>query len=298
LNKITGGLITDLASGLIKGVLGINAGVVNINAASVVGGGGAPAGIPGFSQTAQGTGGLSGLIKGIPIIGAALAGAEFANIAAPIMADKLKEVTPQASGDIASGATKAVVGALTGPLGFPNLIGGIQDIAGSIGALIPLIDAKKNPQTVDISQGSIESLRGVIAAGLAPGKTPKQADAILAAGAQRDKETSAAIQTIVAQQATSNDIETLRGKIAAGLQTVDTSTHGTTIAATQAGFHAAQQTFATGLGIEGAIRANRPIINVDVQISATDITQVNVVEDRGGSRSGSRDGDGGGGPGQ
>ncbi len=151
----------------------------------------------------------------------------------------------------------------------------------------------------DSTAANMEKLRGLIAQ---PPKTPKQADAILAAGAQRDKETSDAINTIVAQQATSNDIETLRGKIAEGLSSVDTSTmqagRSTSIAATQAGFHAAQQTAASGWGIEGAIARNRPIINVDVQISATDITQVNVVEDRGGSRSGSRDGDGGGGPGQ
>jgi hypothetical protein len=48
LNKLTGGALTGivgaLASGLIKGILGINAGVVNINAATVTGGpgGGAP----------------------------------------------------------------------------------------------------------------------------------------------------------------------------------------------------------------------------------------------------------------
>jgi hypothetical protein len=40
LNKLTGGLVTDLASGLIKGVLGMNAGVVNIKAGVVNGGGG------------------------------------------------------------------------------------------------------------------------------------------------------------------------------------------------------------------------------------------------------------------
>jgi hypothetical protein len=65
-----------------------------------------------------------------------------------------------------------------------------------------------------------------------------------------------------------------------------------------AGIAAASSNYGAANLITGAIAANRPIINVDVQISATDITQVNVVEDRGGSRSGSRDGDGGGGPGQ
>lgn len=46
LNKLTGGalgsIVSTLASGLIKGVLGINAGVVNVNAGTVTGGGGVP----------------------------------------------------------------------------------------------------------------------------------------------------------------------------------------------------------------------------------------------------------------
>lgn len=54
LNKLTGGMLTDifgtLASGLIKGVLGMNAGVVNINAGVVNGGPGGP-GIPGGPGT-------------------------------------------------------------------------------------------------------------------------------------------------------------------------------------------------------------------------------------------------------
>jgi hypothetical protein len=125
------------------------------------------------------------------------------------------------------------------------------------------------------------------------------------AATQRDNETSKSIQSLIAQTdliARSTDIDQLGAITDRGLSSVDTSTirgaSQTSSASTQAGFHSAQQTFASGLGIEQTIRANRPIINVDVQISATDITQVNVVEDRGGSRSGSRDGDGGGGPGQ
>ncbi len=299
LNKLSGGLLTDifssLASGLIKGVLGINAGVVNVNAATVVGGGVPTGGIPGFSPTAGGSGGLSGLVKGIPIIGAALAGAEFANIAAPILAEKIKGVTPEVSGGIAAGATQAIVGALTGPLGFPNLIGGIQSIAGNIADLIPLIDAKNN-KPPDIG-GQITSLFD---------RFPGELGAvILDAGAQRDAETSSSIQALIAQGATiaqSADVENLQAKATAAIASLDqttyTGTSATTQAARTAGMAAASAAYGAGAGVEQAIRANRPIINVDVQISATDITQVNVVEDRGGSRSGSRDGDGGGGPGQ
>jgi hypothetical protein len=48
LNKLTGGalsgIVGQLASGLVRGILGINAGVVNLRAGTVVGGGGAPIG--------------------------------------------------------------------------------------------------------------------------------------------------------------------------------------------------------------------------------------------------------------
>ncbi len=276
LNKLTGGALGDivgtLAGGLIKGVLGMTAGVVNINAGVVNG-----AGVPGVGN----------------LPGAAAAGA--AGIGLGTIA--VLAIAPASIAALGIAITNAIdpqhIGATTGKAETATARG-IPDWNNKALQTLHAIEGH-----TDDTAGQMEKLRGLIAQ---QAKTPKQADAILAAGAQRDKETSDAINTIVAQQATSNDIETLRGKIAEGLSSVDTSTmqagRSTSIAATQAGFHAAQQTAASGWGIEGAIARNRPIINVDVQISATDITQVNVVEDRGGSRSGSRDGDGGGGPGQ
>jgi hypothetical protein len=76
LNKLTGGalggIVGELGKGLIKGVLGINAGVVNIKAATVTGGGGGlpggPAGPGGAVTAAAGTGaaiGLANLVAGI-----------------------------------------------------------------------------------------------------------------------------------------------------------------------------------------------------------------------------------------
>jgi hypothetical protein len=125
------------------------------------------------------------------------------------------------------------------------------------------------------------------------------ADGILTAAAQRDKETSDAISVL----ATTTDISNLQGAVTQGIlgnlvPSVDVGAHNTSLAATQAGQAAARQTFASGLGIQAAIRDSQPITNVKVQISATNVTDVQVVADRGGSRSGSRDGDGGGGPGQ
>lgn len=73
LNKLSGGalgnIVGSLGSGLIKGVLGMNAGVVNINAGMVNGGGGLP-GVGG----AAGKGGLAGKLGRVAGIGLAVGG--------------------------------------------------------------------------------------------------------------------------------------------------------------------------------------------------------------------------------
>jgi hypothetical protein len=153
-----------------------------------------------------------------------------------------------------------------------------QSFAAAIAAHIAAITPKFNP-VVKLDPSQITDIRDTTAAIYALDQSQKS----------RDAETSSAISALV---------DTTDG----GLGTLDTSvvqgTANTTNASRMAGIAAASAAYGAGAGIEQTIRANRPIINVDVQISATDITQVNVVEDRGGSRSGSRDGDGGGGPGQ
>jgi hypothetical protein len=148
-------------------------------------------------------------------------------------------------------------------------------VAGLVAGMVP----PKFVATVKLDPSQITDIRDTTGAIYALDQAQKA----------RDADTSAGINALVA---------TTDG----GLGTLDTSVvqqgANTTNAARMAGVAASSAAYGAGAGIEGAIRANRPIINVDVQISATDITQVNVVEDRGGSRSGSRDGDGGGGPGQ
>ncbi|MDP9145922.1 MAG: phage tail length tape measure family protein [Actinomycetota bacterium] len=80
LNKLTGGglgsIVGALGSGLIKGVLGMNAGVVNINAATVNGPGG---GMPGAAG--RGGGLVGGLARGAAV-GTALAAVPLAGVAA------------------------------------------------------------------------------------------------------------------------------------------------------------------------------------------------------------------------
>ncbi len=89
LNKLTGGAITgvigELGKGLIKGVLGMNAGVVNIKAGVVtgVGGGvpgGAPVGVPAGAPGAKPgvTGAIKGLVKATIVGAVAVEGGQLA----------------------------------------------------------------------------------------------------------------------------------------------------------------------------------------------------------------------------
>jgi hypothetical protein len=115
------------------------------------------------------------------------------------------------------------------------------------------------------------------------------ADGILKAGAQRDAETSKSISDLIVTA--DSGLTTLDGSVVREGGNMSAAARNAGIAASMSNYGAAGM-------ITSAIAANRPIINVDVAISATKINEVTVVEDRGGSRSGSRDGDGGGGPGQ
>ncbi len=374
LNKLTGGFLTDivgtLASGLIKGVLGITAGVVHINAASVVGAGGVP--VPTGAAAGEGAaaGGLLATLGNLvlPVTIAAIAAKAATDLSNAALAERGVKgtlATPGSSGDnplfavLPFGIGASLQNIATGlgiligndkPTPNPEDLGGkidsleqrfhtdivpiggkidnlSQRFPGDVAAAISSTSAARDKEISDairtVATGRAAddaSFAATIAANVVA-HTPQFIPTVKldasqitdlrnvtggsTAAAQRDDETSKSIQSLISQTelvARSTDIDQLGTVTDRGLSAVDVSTvrgaSQTSSAATQAGFHSAQQTFATGLGIEGAIRANRPIINVDVQISATDITQVNVVEDRGGSRSGSRDGDGGGGPGQ
>jgi hypothetical protein len=96
-NKLTGGLVKDLASGLIKGVLGINAGVVNVRGAVVNGLGG----------LGGGKGGPGGVVTGGKGFGGSLLGAAKALGAlaiAGIAVEKLFEQWGTFRGEGAAGA--------------------------------------------------------------------------------------------------------------------------------------------------------------------------------------------------
>jgi hypothetical protein len=98
LNKLTGGavvsLVGELGKGLIKGVLGMTAGVVNINAASVTGAG------VGVAGAAAGGRGLLGTALKVTVVGAvAIAGLEIlSNLAAEAAATGVIDESKRPSG--------------------------------------------------------------------------------------------------------------------------------------------------------------------------------------------------------
>ena len=310
LNKITGGVLGDvvssLASGLIKGVLGITAGVVQVNAATVTGIGG-PGNAIGTAEDIATKGGILALIGTAGVIAAAAAGSIYAFSQLHSGAGSTGAFTPTVGA--AFDNQPVTSDAFTG-IDWGTIARDLDHSAGSMEAAAKTRDVETS-QAIDGLKAALTA-PGILGAGAQRDQETSAAiatavqtslgtvaDGILAAGAQRDKETSDAISVL----ATTTDISNLQGAVTQGIlgnlvPAVDIGAHNTSLAATQAGQAAARQTFASGLGIEGAIRASQPITNVKVEISATNVTAVNVVSDRGGERNGSRDGDGGGGPGQ
>jgi TP901 family phage tail tape measure protein len=211
LNKLTGGAVTgifgELAKGLIKGVLSMNAGVVNINAATVNGLGGVPG-------AAGGGGALGLLLKGIFPAAVTLA-------------------IGYAIGDA---VVQAMGGALTAPeqqTGTGRIVGeiaGLEVVMGqNYGALVRNTDALKRqtevakrgvegpemfgppkgfvPKMGGLSPGERdEQLTAIMKRALAAGRTPKDpvaaAQATLGRNQLREQEkTKAAVNAVKLQEA-------------------------------------------------------------------------------------------------
>jgi hypothetical protein len=134
-NKFTGGALQDvftsLASGLIKGILGINAGVVHINAGAVRGGG-VPVGGGGGGLT------VANIAKGLAGLGIGFVGSNVL------------------SGGVQQGGT---YGAAQGALGGAAMIGGGALAFGPIGAILGSILAVGQTQ-VQVSEQSTAIARG------------------------------------------------------------------------------------------------------------------------------------------
>lgn len=214
-NKLTGGLVTNLAGGLIGAVLKsfggkmfVAAGVVNVAGpvAGLPGGGGVPTPF----GAAQGTGGLSGLIKGLPIIGVGIAAAEIANEVASGVAGAIKTALPGPVGTTVAGVIKTTVGAFSGALGLPNLIGGVQDLVGQVATLLAPArndraldrprnvgpsgnrDAVKQVEMTDKVRTAVETMKGKLTTSISLNKQAIDASktAITAAQQETKRETA------------------------------------------------------------------------------------------------------------
>lgn len=128
LDKLSGGAISgivgELGKGLIKGVLGITAGVVNLRAASVVGGGGVPLGPGGAVGKTGRLGGLmgaAGTILKVSLVGIA------AGVAVELWGEREKQAAAnrQLTNDFTGNTKQFIAGASTADL--KNAIKGIDD---------------------------------------------------------------------------------------------------------------------------------------------------------------------------
>lgn len=210
LNKLTGGavgsIISQLGSGLIKGVLGMNAAVVNINAGIVNGGGGLPGGgkggLPGVPAAvgAAETGWAAGGVAGLAAIAASIVGS--AAVAAAIIGIE-NRVTGTTSADIATRNTRGQFGPRTAaqhnatdislrPLPIP---------VGEHSALGPALVAQRNAtinaELTAIGPGAAGVYQRAVAAGLHPsvasvaGTLAKNVAAAKAAAVAASKTTAA-----------------------------------------------------------------------------------------------------------
>ena len=283
LNKLSGGAVTgligSLASGLIKGVLGMTAGVVNINAAVVNGAGGLPTG-----------GGGTGVLGALGSVG--LGGAAGLGGLAAVISKEVADLTNQQFGD--QGIPVHFVGpGSTGdnPLlaALPFGVGGaIQDIAEFLRiAKPPSSPAGANQSGSPDDRQTANDLRTAMqrtkdagqSLGLSAKALKQAAAAQKTAATASAKAFTAQLKTIAPQlktidktqrtkdkdqgpiitsgvkQALSPDIQSLSGKV------------GNVARATSTG----------DSRIVGAILSSRPITNVQVHVSATTVSHTTTV---------------------
>jgi len=286
-NKVTGGLVTDLIEGVAKtalskiGLMTVQAGVVNVAGGVGTGPGGVP--VPG-----GGAGGLLNTLKSLvlPVTVAAItveAAGAIANAIDPTATGKGGPGQPNRetlfnrdprrfdeNGRIIQNSVQHGVEA-----GLPDNLAKSGDIEHLRGAIMRALTEKPTGggDRGKGSQGDMESRRGQIGDRLAADELA-QLKAIETAqfdGADRVKQSVNDV---------GGDIEQLRGTASTGL-------NNTSTAARNAGFTAANAAYGAASGIENTIRANRPIINVDVNISATTIEKTVTVTDRNGPTGGS-----------
>ncbi len=286
LNKLTGGAVTDifgtLASGLIKGVLGMNAGVVNINAGTVVGGGG---GIP--TPGGAAAKGLSGIAK-VALVSEAIGLALLVNeVRTGISEESTKQAQAIQDQTAKFIATQPSRDALT------NSLAGIDQ---------GIHDLESNPLNVLVQGEALDKLRGMradVAKALAAPPSiethqtgDKSKPVVQSTASLQDSFDRAVIPTKKAIDQTTGAVDTLKGKIADDLDQTKVylaAAAGKTTNATTAGAQRVTAAEYAGANIvASAVRSSQPIVNTYVNVSSTTVDKTTTVIKRYGSIGGDR----------
>lgn len=277
INKVTGGAITgivgELGKGLIKGVLGMNAGIVNLNAAVVKSnspdlpggpGGGKPGvgkpGTPGMPESGA-KGNLPGVVGLIAASSVVVRGDTVQGMPGGAVSDKallsdLKTMLAQGRGNEKVGANETVVQAIKR----------LEAVGVRVGSFIAE-GTRQNDPTGFLNSSQAQPILKTL------GDTHSEQLA-----------TTAAVEGVKTKQAES--LVAFR----AGERTAAAAGAATTLAARMAGVTGAVATMASAGRITGAIASNRPIVttNVNVNVTAASVTKSVSVASRYGATGASR----------
>jgi Prophage tail length tape measure protein len=279
LNKLTGGalggIVGELGKGLIRGVLGINAGVVNVRGGIVNGGpGGAAAGGKGLLGKAAT--GLGGALGGGAVLGAAALAVSGAIVAGAAIATQKLLVEPglQARAGkniegtnalIASGDAKALRASIDGLKQMPSKLNPLQKV---------LYELNANGVKTH-TEGLIAAMEKAIANGMHSGTKGH-------AGKQKD-------DTVVGIKQTKQAIENSKTATSKGLSVIKTAIGHQDPKLDNIQRTTRSSSLTNASIISGAIRANRPnfTTNVVVNVSASGVSKTVTHQDRVGPSTGS-----------
>ncbi len=313
-NKLTGGLVTNLAGGLIsavissfKGMMNVNAAVVNVNGpVGGLGGGGGGGILPAAGAAGAVTTGVA-LVAITASVAASIAAAidvhgkthidelQQAGLTKQEIAATLAANNPTEAQTILKRAgmtQKEAAAALKTAAAKLHTAG--DGLESARGAIIEALDRKPPPNqhTPGDTQGGMEGARGSIGDRLFSDELKTIAKSTDIEGLRGGISDGLTTTT----STLGGDIETMRGDIAAGLVNtqgaVNTGSSMVSGATTSAGQNVAVTTASGASRIVAAVNAiPAPITYVDVNISATNVTRVTTQRRRKGPSSGSRDDD-------
>jgi hypothetical protein len=299
LNKITGGALSGLLSGVIKGVLGMTAAVVNINAATV---NGLPGGVGGAAGKGGGLlGGAGKLALGLTGVGIAAAlASEFedeiqglSDHLAQGWRDALKNATGVAIPKISPSQLEWPFGPKNTPTILPEVFGGNGLLGGTAAAPAPVRGGDRpSPGNPGLVKGQLKEAVSAGTAGVTSAVQNAQSIASRENSAQKAElgNVKNAVATMDANQraaaVAAAATTVLQGALQAGrdaLQRVSTAQAGTTAATASrsAGQNVALAMATAASRIVGAVNA------LDLSVNVTTVQRTTTVNNRYGPSGGS-----------